>query len=101
MNPGKAVSTPEEVCLLAQIYMDTGHASEEVDLLNGSTLNPESQVGQRDPQAVNALLFEALEASQRWTDAFSVCKTMLEKPEHRGDDRVWNLLYKAGSDPQM
>ena len=83
------------------IYLDTGHASEAVDLLRAPALNEESRVGQQDPQLVNTLLLQALEKSERWTDAFQTCKEMVEKPEFRADDRVWNVLHKAGSEPQV
>jgi hypothetical protein len=87
--------------LLVHIYFRTGHAAEAVDLLRGPTLSEESRVGQQDPQLVNTLLLQALESSERWSDAFEVCKKLLEKPEYGGDDRVWNLLFRSSSNSEM
>lgn len=87
--------------MLVHIYLDTGHASEAVDLLGGQTLNEGSQVGQQDPQLHNTLLLKALEGSQRWSDALTICKKMVANPEHRADDRVWLLLFKAGLFPEQ
>ena len=87
--------------MLVHIYLGTGHASEAVDLFQSPTLSEESRLGQQDPQLHTTLLLKALEGSQRWGDAFAACRKLVQKPEYRGDDRVWDLLFKASSNPQL
>ena len=102
LSSGKAVTTPEEVALLVQIYLATGHADEAVEMLQGPTLNADSRVGGQDPQLNLSLLLRALGESKLLDKTVDVCHTLLEKPEHREDDRVWQLLlrvHKHGEDP--
>jgi hypothetical protein len=93
--------TTEEVSLLVQIYLETGHTLEAVDLLRGLTQHSQGAINKQDPQLLTALLLDTLEASERWKDAFETCKGLLEMPEYRGDDRVWHLLERAGSEPEL
>jgi hypothetical protein len=98
LSPGKAISTPEEISLLAQVLNSTGRTDETVKLLQGDSLNMESRIGQQDPQLVLSLLLESLEASERWDEALSLCQRLLSKPEHQADDGIWSLWLKAQSE---
>jgi len=95
LSPGKAISTPEEISLLVQIYVSVGKAAEASELLQGDALNAKSHVGKQDPQLVLSLLLETVEASQNWDDALTLCRKLLTSPEHQSDDRIWGLLLKA------
>ncbi|OAL23800.1 hypothetical protein AYO22_06119 [Fonsecaea multimorphosa] len=94
---GKAISEPEEIALLAQVFNSTGRVGETVKLLQGQSLNMESRVGKKDPQLVLSLLLESLEASGQWDEAFNVCHDLLSHPEHQADDRIWNLWLTSRS----
>ncbi|KIW26278.1 uncharacterized protein PV07_09389 [Cladophialophora immunda] len=96
-SPGKAISEPEEIALLAQVFNSTGHVGETVKLLQGQSLNMASRVGKRDPQLVLSLLLESLEASEQWDEAFKVCQDLLSESEYQSDDRIWNLWLKSRS----
>ncbi|KAK5064177.1 hypothetical protein LTR84_000009 [Exophiala bonariae] len=94
--PEKAISTPEEVALLSQIFNSNGQAAQTVKLLQSETLNVESKVGKQDPQLILSLLLDAFEASEQWEEARSFCHQLLSsKPESQSDDRVWALWLKA------
>jgi prephenate dehydrogenase len=90
------LATSEELHLLVQIYAATGHSPEAVKLLLSPSLNEDSRVGQQDPHLLNTLLLQVLELSEQWDESFNVCKKLIERSEYRADDRVWNLLQKAG-----
>lgn len=98
LAPGKAISTPEEIALLAQVLNSTGHVQETVQLLQGETLNEGSRTGKQDPQLVLSLLLESLDASEQWDEALKMCEALLAKPEYQSDDRIWNLWLKAQSE---
>ena len=89
------VSTPEELALLIQIYLASGHAQEAVDLLLGPKFNAESRVVSQDPQLVTSLLLEALEAAGGSKQTLKACVDLLQKSEHRNDDRIWSLILKC------
>lgn len=95
LSPGKAISTPEEISLLAQVLNSTGRTEETVKLLQGVALNMDSRIGQQDPQLVLSLLLEALDSSQKWDEALPLCQRLLSKPVHQSDDRIWNLWLRA------
>ena len=97
MSPGKAVSTPEEVALLAYVLNATGRASETVKLLRGDTLNLNSKIGKLDPQLTLSLLLQSLEAAESWDEAAEYTQTLLSSPVYQSDDRVWALWLKSQS----
>jgi hypothetical protein len=100
-DASKAIATPEEVSLLVQIYIATGHADEAVQLLRGPSLNRESAIGGQDPQLVTSLLLQAATASGKADVILQVCNDLLADEESRNDDRVWACLlesYKHGDD---
>ncbi|KIX00353.1 uncharacterized protein Z518_10492 [Rhinocladiella mackenziei CBS 650.93] len=97
LSSGKAISTPEEISLLAQVLNYTGRAEETVRLLRGESLNMTSRIGKQDPQLVLSLLLESLNMSEQWSEALSVCQELLAKAEFQSDDRIWNLWLKAQS----
>jgi hypothetical protein len=84
-----------------QIYLETDHASEAVDLLRSLTQNPQNAITKQDPQLLIGLLLDALEISERWKHAFETCKGLIEKPEYRSDDGVWRLLARSGSESEL
>ena len=92
MSPGKAVTAPEEIALLVQIYLATGHANEAVNLLTGPSLSVESTVGGQDPALVVSLLLQALGTTKDWPKTFEVCKRLLHSSNYKDDDRVWRLI---------
>lgn len=97
MSPGKAISTPEEISLLAQVLHSTGHSEELRKLLQGETLSMESRTGKQDPQLVLSLLLESIEVAEQWDEALRLCENLLSKPEYQSDDRIWNLWLKVQS----
>jgi hypothetical protein len=95
LSPGKALATPEELYLLVEVYCDTGHASEAMELLLTPKGSARSRIVHQDSQLRLTLLLKALQTSERWDDAFATCKKLLETPELASDDRIWRLLTLA------
>ncbi|EXJ79045.1 hypothetical protein A1O3_08546 [Capronia epimyces CBS 606.96] len=92
---GKAISTPEELALLVQVFNSTNRSAETVKLLQGNSLGIGSSVGKQDPQLVLTLLLESLELSGQWDEALSSCHNLLSQPEYQSDGRIWQLWLTA------
>jgi N-terminal acetyltransferase B complex non-catalytic subunit len=97
LSSAKAISDPEEIALLVQVFNSTGHVQESVKLLQSGSLSIESRLGAKDPQLVLSLVLESLEASENWDEALKVCQELLSKPESQSDNRIWDLWLKARS----
>ncbi|EXJ65310.1 hypothetical protein A1O7_01651 [Cladophialophora yegresii CBS 114405] len=97
LSSAKAISDPEEIALLVQVFNSTGHVQESIKLLLGGSLSIESRLGAKDPQLVLSLVLESLEASENWNEALKVCLELLAKSESQSDNRVWDLWLKARS----
>lgn len=94
-NANKIVSTPEELALLAQIYIATGHAAEATTLLSELLDTETTNAGSQDPQLVLSLFIDAITASADWDQAVKQCEKMLQTSEHQNDDRIWTLVLQA------
>ncbi|OCT54475.1 hypothetical protein CLCR_00775 [Cladophialophora carrionii] len=97
LSSAKAISDPEEIALLVQVFNSTGHVQESKKLLLGGSLSIESRLGAKDPQLVLSLVLESLEASENWDEALKVCQELLSKSESQSDNRIWDLWLKARS----
>lgn len=95
LSPGKAISAPEEVALLATILNSTGRANETIKLLQGSALNMDSRIGKLDPQLTLSKLLQSFEVAEQWDEAFEYTQTLLSDPAYQSDDRVWTLWLKS------
>ncbi|KIW72064.1 hypothetical protein, variant [Phialophora macrospora] len=97
LSSAKAISDPEEIALLVQVFNSTGRVQESVKLLQNGSLSIESRLGAKDPQLVLSLVLESLEASENWDEALKVCQELLSKSESQSDNRIWDLWLKARS----
>jgi hypothetical protein len=100
LSPGRAISTPEEISLLAQVLNSTGRTAETLKLLQSNSLNMQSRIGKQDPQLVLSLLLESFEMSSQWDQTFTFCHGLLATPEYQSDDRIWILWLKAQTELQ-
>ncbi|KPI45548.1 uncharacterized protein AB675_463 [Cyphellophora attinorum] len=94
----QAITTPEELSLLVEIYIANGHAFEAAKLLWFIWGAKTHIVRDKDPDLVTALLFDAYHASEEWSEAVGVCQNLLDLKQKAckdPDDRIWNLLVEA------
>ena len=94
-SSAKAISEPEEIALLKQVFSATGHIQEASKLFQGESLSIGSRLGKKDPQLILSLLLESLESSEEWNEALRACQELLSLREHQSDDRIWSLWLKA------
>ncbi|KIV94471.1 hypothetical protein PV10_02237 [Exophiala mesophila] len=95
LSPGKAISTAEEVALLATVLNSTGHAQETIKLLQGDAFKLDSRIGKLDPQLTLSQLLQSFNVAEQWDEAFEYTQTLLSNPEYQSDDRVWILWLKS------
>ena len=81
--------------MLARIYVATGYAKEAIQLLSQLLFNEAVNVGSHDPQLTLSLLLDAIAASEDWTQAVDICDKLLDNPEYRNDDRIWDVILKV------
>jgi hypothetical protein len=77
---------------LVEIYLRTSHGPEAVQLLTSSTLNVESEIGQRDPQLIMSLLLHCLGTTTQAGTRLSIAQTLVKDSTYHSDDRLWAAL---------
>jgi hypothetical protein len=81
LRRGKYIASSEELHLLVNVYNDTGHAAEVLDLLTTGVLGLKSIAGLDDPKSRRDLLLMALGVSGRWDDALLVIKDLIRETQ--------------------
>ena len=80
------------MALLVEIYLRTGHGSEAVQLLAGSTIGKDTAIGQQEPQLIMSLLLQCLNTAGDAETRVGIARDLLQDTTYHSDDRLWAAL---------